>query len=153
MRRLGKHFKEQVATNLDTASQEGTLLFVTMQDKICYLAQNRVVCYASGRALMTRRNDPTRYEMKTSRTAGNPGSEAGCGGQAILSGTQTPAVRRRAETFFFSVASCFEAWVARRRSPHTQRAYREDIMSFVKFMGLAWPAEATELLRISIRSE
>ena len=70
---------------------------------------------------------------------------------AILVGTQTPAVRRRVEAFFFSVASCFEAWVSRRRSPHTQRAYREDIMSFVKFMGLAWSDQATELLRVSIK--
>src|ERR1035437_5915906 len=68
----------------------------------------------------------------------------------ILIGTQTPAVRRRVESFFFSVASCFDAWVARRQSPHTQRAYREDLMAFVKFMGLTWPEHATELLRISI---
>src|ERR1035441_7262307 len=70
---------------------------------------------------------------------------------AILIGTQTPAVRQRVESFFFSVASCFDAWVSRRQSPHTQRAYREDVMSFVKFMGLTWPDEAIELLHISIR--
>jgi len=33
----------------------------------------------------------------------------------------------------------FEAWVARRNSAHTQRAYREDVMSFVKFAGIDWP--------------
>src|ERR1039458_10312341 len=70
---------------------------------------------------------------------------------AILIGTQTPAVRRRVESFFFSIASCFEAWVSRRQSPHTQRAYREDIMAFVKFMGLTWPDQAIELLRVSIK--
>src|ERR1039458_8728652 len=70
---------------------------------------------------------------------------------AILIGTQTPAVRRRVESFFFSVASCFDAWVSRRRSPHTQRAYREDVMAFVKFMGLTWPEQAIVLLRYSIR--
>ena len=69
---------------------------------------------------------------------------------AILIGTQTPAVRRRVESFFFSIASCFEAWVSRRRSPHTQRAYREDVMTFVKFMGLTWPGQAIGLLRVSI---
>src|ERR1017187_3661980 len=69
----------------------------------------------------------------------------------ILIGTQTPAVRRRVESFFFSVASCFDAWVSRRQSPHTQRAYREDIMAFVKFMGLTWPDQAIEVLRISIQ--
>src|ERR1039457_1061783 len=70
---------------------------------------------------------------------------------AILIGTQTPAIRRRGESFFFSVASCFEAWVSRRRSPHTQRAYREDVMAFVKFMGLIWPEAAIGLLQISIK--
>src|ERR1039458_1140371 len=76
--------------------------------------------------------------------------KAQAGLPAILIGTQTPVVRRRVESFFFSVSSCFEAWVARRHSPHTQRAYREDVMSFVKFMGLPWPGQAIELLRVSI---
>jgi site-specific recombinase XerD len=70
---------------------------------------------------------------------------------AILAGNATPAVRGRVEQFFFSVASCFEAWVARRQSPNTQRAYREDVMAFVKFMGLIWPGQATELLRTSVQ--
>jgi len=69
----------------------------------------------------------------------------------ILIGTQTPAVRDRVQHFYFSVASCFESWVARRKSPHTQRAYREDVMAFVKFMGLTWPDHAAELLRVSIK--
>ena len=69
----------------------------------------------------------------------------------ILIGTQTPAIRQRVQQFYFSVASCFESWVARRQSPHTQRAYREDVMAFVKFMGLAWPDEAIELLHVSIK--
>ena len=76
--------------------------------------------------------------------------KAQAGLPAILIGTQTPVVRRRVESFFFSVASCFEAWVSRRRSPHTQRAYREDVMTFVKFMGLSWPDQAIGLLRVSI---
>mgnify|MGYP000931705414 CR=1 FL=1 len=45
----------------------------------------------------------------------------------ILSGGETPAVRKRVEKFFSSVADIFERWVTRRTSPHTQRAYREDI--------------------------
>ena len=52
----------------------------------------------------------------------------------ILSGGETPAVRKRVEKFFSSVAEIFARWVTRRQSPHTQRAYREDVMSFVKFM-------------------
>ena len=69
----------------------------------------------------------------------------------ILAGATTPAVRKRVEQFFFSLASILESWVARRQSPHTQRAYREDVMSFVKFMGIAWPDQATALLSVSVK--
>jgi integrase/recombinase XerC len=69
----------------------------------------------------------------------------------ILAGNMTPDVRKRVEQFYFSVASCFEAWVLRRQSPHTQRAYREDVMAFVKFMEIGWPDQATELLRVSVK--
>jgi integrase/recombinase XerC len=45
----------------------------------------------------------------------------------------------------------FETWVARRRSAHTQRAYREDVMCFVRFMGFMWPQNATDLLTVSLK--
>ncbi len=70
---------------------------------------------------------------------------------AILVGNATPAIRQRDEQFFSSVAEIFESWVGRRQSRHTQRAYREDVMAFVKFMGLTWPDQAMELLRISVQ--
>jgi site-specific recombinase XerD len=69
----------------------------------------------------------------------------------ILAGSLTPDVKKRVERFFLSVASCFEAWVSRRQSLHTQRAYREDIMSFVKFLEVSWPDQATSLLSVSIK--
>jgi integrase/recombinase XerC len=69
----------------------------------------------------------------------------------ILAAATTPLLRKRVEQFFFSVALLFESWVTRRQSPHTQRAYREDIMSFVKFMGITWPQAATALLSVSIK--
>src|SRR5438445_1753015 len=69
----------------------------------------------------------------------------------ILAGADTPATRQRVEAFYFSLASCFEAWVARRHSPHTQRAYRADVMTFVRFLGLRWPEQATSLLGVSIK--
>lgn len=69
----------------------------------------------------------------------------------ILVGRFTPAVRER-DQFFSSLASLFEAWVTRRQSPHTQRAYREDAMSFVRFLGIAeWPEEDTSLLSVSVK--
>jgi site-specific recombinase XerD len=69
----------------------------------------------------------------------------------ILAGRDTPAVRERVHEFFSSVASIFEAWVARRNSPHTQRAYREDVMAFVKFARIEWPDRAIDLLQVSIK--
>jgi hypothetical protein len=34
----------------------------------------------------------------------------------VLSGADTPEIKRRVENFFHSVASIFEAWVGRRKS-------------------------------------
>jgi hypothetical protein len=55
---------------------------------------------------------------------------------AILIGSATPAIRQRVEEFFSSIPDIFESWVARRQSLHNHRAYREDVMTFVKFMEL-----------------
>jgi len=69
----------------------------------------------------------------------------------ILAGAETPAARKKVERFFSSVAEIFERWVTRRKSPHTQRAYREDIMSFVKFMAWEWPKDAEMMMMVSIK--
>lgn len=69
----------------------------------------------------------------------------------ILARRATPAMVERVQQFYFSLASLFEAWVTRRQSAHTQRAYREDIMSFVRFVGINWPEEATALFSISVK--
>jgi site-specific recombinase XerD len=69
----------------------------------------------------------------------------------ILAGTLTPDTRRRVEQFYRSIAEIFEAWVTRRQSPHTQRAYHEDFMAFVKFMGIEWPDQAWQILKASIK--
>ena len=68
----------------------------------------------------------------------------------ILAGASTPQVASRVQEFYGSAASIFESWVNRRESPHTRRAYREDVMSFVQFMELRWPEDAMALLRVSI---
>jgi site-specific recombinase XerD len=44
----------------------------------------------------------------------------------------------------------FEVWVNRRKSEHTRRAYRGDVMAFVEFRAFAWPQESALLLRVSI---
>lgn len=55
----------------------------------------------------------------------------------VLLGSVTPENRQRVENFFFSVASIFEAWVNRRKSEHTRRAYRGDVMAFVNGLEVA----------------
>ena len=69
----------------------------------------------------------------------------------ILAGSAPPDLRRRVERFYLSVAEIFESWVTRRSSFHTQRAYRADVMAFVKFLELAWPQQSMELLRASVK--
>lgn len=67
-----------------------------------------------------------------------------------MAGAQTPEMESRVETFYRSIAAIFEAWVNRRKSDHTQRAYRGDVMAFVAFKRWAWPDDAAQLLRVSI---
>jgi site-specific recombinase XerD len=69
---------------------------------------------------------------------------------AILAGHHTPGVADRVNKFCLSVADIFEAWVNRCHSPHTRRAYRADVMSFVEFMEIAWPEAATDILKVTI---
>src|SRR5580704_15390521 len=68
----------------------------------------------------------------------------------VIAGADTPEISRRVENFFHSVASIFEAWVNRRKSEHTRRAYRGDVMAFVEFCRFAWPEDSAKLLRVSI---
>ena len=68
----------------------------------------------------------------------------------ILAGRETPAVRRRVEDFFGSVEQIFESWVRRRKSPHTQRAYRQDVMSFLRFCHIEWPRESLRVFSVSV---
>ena len=68
----------------------------------------------------------------------------------VLSCANTPEIARRVETFFHSVAAIFEAWINRRISEQTRRAYRCDVMAFVEFCKFAWPEDSAKLLRVSI---
>lgn len=54
----------------------------------------------------------------------------------VLAGHETPAVREATERFYASVHAMFEAWLARRMSPNTRRAYQRDIIDFVEFIGV-----------------
>lgn len=60
----------------------------------------------------------------------------------VIAGAFTPEVKTRVENFFNSAAAILAAWVNRRKSEHTRRAYRGDVMAFVEFCGIAWPHDA-----------
>ena len=69
----------------------------------------------------------------------------------ILLGKATPEVQHQVERFYFSVADLYQSWLNRRPSPHTRRAYDQDVMNFARgFLGLDWPDQAHELLRVSV---
>ncbi len=68
----------------------------------------------------------------------------------VLLGHATGVVKERVGRFYLSVAAMFEAWIARRTSPHTQRAYRRDVMDFVEFLGLRWPEDSWRLLQATV---
>jgi len=68
----------------------------------------------------------------------------------ILAGRATAAVEAQVRSFYLSVAEIFERWVTRRSSTHTQRAYRQDVMDFVRFLELRWPDESTRLFTVSV---
>ena len=69
----------------------------------------------------------------------------------VLAGHGSPAVARKVESFYRSVASMFEAWVERSENYHTQRCYRRDVLSFIEFLGIDWPRDSHELLRTSVK--
>ncbi|MCC7142206.1 MAG: tyrosine-type recombinase/integrase [Candidatus Eisenbacteria bacterium] len=75
----------------------------------------------------------------------------------ILDGRSTPDTRRQTSEFYLSVAALFEQWVQRRPSPHTQRAYRQDAVAFIRFLGrhwpggFVWPDESWKLLTVSLQ--
>jgi hypothetical protein len=95
------------------------LLLVLVKDKIRYLS-----------------HEPRAGRYMTKELVSNPQVML----PPILAGQFTPETQKRVERFYFSVAAIFETWVKRRQSRHTRRAYREDVMAFIKFMGITWRA-------------
>lgn len=68
----------------------------------------------------------------------------------LLLGNATPQMQQRVAQFYASLAAIFEAWVQRCGNPHTQRAYRADVMAFIAFLGLPWTQEPWELFRVTV---
>lgn len=71
----------------------------------------------------------------------------------VLHGQETPEVQERVRQFVFSVAAIYESWLGRRTSPHTRRAYDQDVMHFVRgFLKIDWPDQAAEILQVSVQT-
>ena len=68
----------------------------------------------------------------------------------ILAGRHTAAVEAQGRSFYLSVGDIFEIWVTRRSNKHTQRAYRQDVMDFVRFLELRWPEDANQFFTVSV---
>jgi len=68
----------------------------------------------------------------------------------ILEGHYTLSVEDRVRRFVLGVPELLERWISRRASPHTQRAYRQDLSTFITFAGIAWPHAAPALFGVSV---
>jgi hypothetical protein len=68
----------------------------------------------------------------------------------IFDGCYTLSVEEKVRRFVLNVPELLERWISRRASPHTQRAYRQDLFTFLRFAGIAWPNEATELFAVTV---
>jgi hypothetical protein len=66
---------------------------------------------------------------------------------AILAGHATPDVEQGLDRFYCSLPEILEAFLSRCQSPHTRRAYRQDLKSFFEFAGITWTEETAKLPR------
>jgi site-specific recombinase XerD len=68
----------------------------------------------------------------------------------ILEGCYTDCIEEARRQFVLGVPELLERWISRRASRHTQRAYRQDLFTFIAFSGIAWPDQAPALFRITV---
>jgi hypothetical protein len=68
----------------------------------------------------------------------------------VLAGRFSPALQTSTESLYRGVAEMFERRVARRRSCHTERAYRRNVFSFVVFLGIRCHRRGGNLLRATL---
>jgi site-specific recombinase XerD len=68
----------------------------------------------------------------------------------ILEGCYTLSIEEAVRQFVLGVPELLERWISRRASPHTQRAYRQDLFTFIGFAGIAWPEQATALFSVKV---
>lgn len=68
----------------------------------------------------------------------------------ILSGSDTPEVRRRVESFIANLHEVFESWVRQTESPNTQDAKRRSWLQFCSFLELDWEKRPWEALKVTV---
>src|SRR5207248_2778422 len=68
----------------------------------------------------------------------------------ILDGYSTVSVEEKVRRFVLNLPEMLERWISRRSSPHTQRAYRQDLFTFIGFANLGWPQDATRLFAVTV---
>jgi site-specific recombinase XerD len=68
----------------------------------------------------------------------------------ILEGCYTASIEEAVRRFVLGVPELLERWISRRASRHTQRAYRQDLFTFIGFAGIAWPEQAPALFRVTV---
>ena len=123
---------------------------LTVEDKTGYLPSSEPPKRAGECHLIPEIGPTKDGVMVEKKTELVPVSDARAELPPILAGRHTAAVEAQVRSFYLSVADIFERWVTRRQSLHTQRAYRQDVMDFVRFLGIRWPDESTRLFTVSV---
>src|SRR5215467_5500452 len=68
----------------------------------------------------------------------------------ILEGHSTASVEEKVQRFVLNVPEMLERWICRRTSRHTQRAYRQDLFTFIGHTRLRWPEDAAGLFAVTV---
>lgn len=68
----------------------------------------------------------------------------------ILEGFHTMSVEHKVQAFILNLPEMLERWISRRASSHTQRAYRQDLFTFIDYSGIRWPQDATALFAVTV---
>lgn len=59
-------------------------------------------------------------------------------------------VEEKVRRFVLNVHELLESWISRRASPHTQRAYCQNLFAFLAFAKIVWPTQATDLFAVTV---
>ena len=69
----------------------------------------------------------------------------------ILDGHYSPAVHKKVESFYLSVPKMREAWIKKNENLNTQRSYRAATDSLIQYLGIVWPEEGWQFVKVSVQ--